>query len=71
MCSSDLINANYSSYVGSEVDLIAGYAITRFAQLEVGYGHFFVGDYVKSSLSSAAFGSKDADYIYVQFNVNF
>ena len=65
------INANYSSYVGSEVDLITGYAITRFAQLEVGYGHFFVGDYVKSSLSSAAFGSKDADYIYVQFNVNF
>ena len=65
------INANYSSYVGSEVDVIAGYALTRFAQLELGYGHFFVGDYVKSSLSSAAFGSKDADYIYAQININF
>lgn len=65
------VNPNYSNYVGSEVDIIAGYALTRFAQLEVGYGHFFVGDYVESSLSSAAFGSKDADYFYAQININF
>ena len=65
------INANYSSYVGSEMDVIAGYAVTRYAQFEVGYGHFFVGDYVKSSLSSVAFGSKDADYVYAQININF
>lgn len=65
------LNGNYSSYVGSEVDVIAGYALTRFAQVEVGYGHFFVGDYVKSSLSSAAFGSKDADYVYAQISINF
>jgi hypothetical protein len=65
------INPSYESFVGAELDIIAGYAITRFAQIEVGYGHFFVGDYVKDSLSSPAFGSKDADYVYVQANINF
>jgi hypothetical protein len=65
------INPSYGSYVGSEVDLIAGYAVNRYTQIEAGYGHFFVGDYVKQSLSSAAFGSKDADYFYLQININF
>jgi len=65
------INPNSSSHVGCELDVISGYALTRYAQLEMGYGHFFVGDYVKSSLSNPAFGSKDADYIYAQININF
>ena len=65
------INPTYGSFVGAELDVIGGYAVTRFAQLEVGYGHFFVGDYVRQSLSNAAFGSKDANYVYVQANVNF
>src|SRR5438477_2452221 len=34
------INPNYSSYVGSEVDLIATYAIQSYAILQGGYGHF-------------------------------
>jgi hypothetical protein len=62
------INPDYNSYVGAEVDLIAGWAVTRYAQLEAGYGHFFVGDYVESSLSAATHGSRDADYFYVQLN---
>jgi hypothetical protein len=65
------INPGYSSFVGTEVDLIAGYAVTRFAQLEAGYGHFFVGDYIKQSLSAPALGSKDANYVYLQATVNF
>src|SRR5207249_10930133 len=55
-----------SSFVGTELDAIAGYALNRFTQVEAGYGHFFRGDYIKQSLSSPAFGSRDADYIYVQ-----
>jgi hypothetical protein len=53
------------------LDVIAGYALTRFAQLEIGYGHFFVGDYITQSLSAPAFGSRDADYVYLQANVTF
>ncbi len=63
------INPNYGSFVGTELDVIAGWAVTRFAQLEVGYGHFFVGDYIRESLS--AVGSQDANYVYLQATVNF
>jgi len=65
------INPDFDSYVGAEIDFIAGWAVTRYAQLEAGYGHFFVGDYIESSLSAATHGSTDADYFYVQLNVNF
>jgi hypothetical protein len=65
------INSSYSSFLGTEIDIIAGYALTRYAQLEVGYGHFFVGDYIESSLSAPTHGSQDADYVYVQANLNF
>jgi hypothetical protein len=65
------INPGYSSFVGTELDVIAGVAVTRYAQLEAGYGHFFVGDYIKQSLSNAAFGAKDANYLYLQTTINF
>jgi hypothetical protein len=65
------INPSYSNFVGTELDVIAGYALTRFAQLEAGYGHFFTGDYIRSSLSAASVGSRDADYLYFQANVTF
>lgn len=65
------VNPTYSSFVGTEIDVIAGVALTRFAQFEAGYGHFFVGDYIKSSLSAPTRGSTDANFVYVQLNVNF
>jgi len=65
------INPAYSNFVGTELDVIAGYAVTRFAQLEAGYGHFFTGDYVQQSLHSSAFGARDANYVYVQATLNF
>ena len=64
------IHPNYSSFLGTELDVIAGYALTRFAQLEVGYGHFFTGDYIDQSLAGVG-GSKDANYVYVQTSINF
>jgi hypothetical protein len=65
------IDASYSSFVGTEVELVAGWAVTRFAQLEAGYGHFFTGRYIDQSLSSPAFGSRDADWFYAQLSVSF
>jgi hypothetical protein len=65
------INPNYNNYVGSEVDLIATYNVSPLITFETGYGHFFVGDYVKQSLAGPAFGSTDANYVYVQASLNF
>src|ERR1041385_9480993 len=44
------INPKFKSFVGTELDAVAGYAVTKFAQVEVGYGHFFTGNYVDQSL---------------------
>jgi len=63
------INPGYTAFVGTELDAIVGVAVTRYAQLEVGYGHFFTGDYIRQSLSVA--GSRDADYIYTQATISF
>jgi hypothetical protein len=63
------VHPTFSSFVGTELDVIAGYAVTRFAQVEGGYGHFFTGTYIRQSL--AATGSKDADYVYLQATINF
>ena len=64
------INPNFSSYVGSEIDLVATYAIRRDTSLQAGVGHFFVGDYVKSSLAGIG-GTRDATFAYLQFTFNF
>ena len=64
------IHPNYSTYVGSELDVIAGYAVTRYAQVELGYGHFFTGKYIEQSLAGVG-GATDANYIYVQTSINF
>ena len=65
------VNPGYNNFLGTELDIVGGYAITRFAQLEVGYGHFFVGDYIESSLSAPTHGATDANWVYVQATVNF
>ena len=65
------INPGYGSFVGSELTAIAGYALTRNAQIEAGFGHFFTGAYIDQSLHSPAFGSKDANFVYVQTSINF
>ncbi|HEV8542399.1 MAG TPA: alginate export family protein [Verrucomicrobiae bacterium] len=65
------INPGYSNFVGTELDAIAGYAVTRFAQLEAGYGHFFAGNYIQQSLSAPAFGARDADFVYLQATLSF
>lgn len=61
---------DYNNFVGSEIDLDATYTFKPWASLRAGYGHFFVGDYVKSSLAGSG-GATDADWIYVQLTFNF
>lgn len=65
------VNPDYGGFVGAELDVIAGYAVTRFAQIEAGYAHFFTGSYVNQSLSDPAFGSRAADFFYLQAVINF
>ncbi|HUC84837.1 MAG TPA: alginate export family protein [Candidatus Acidoferrales bacterium] len=64
------IHPNYSPFVGTELSLVAGYAITSFAQVEAGYGHFFSGDYIAES-QAANGGARDADWIYIQTSLKF
>lgn len=64
------INPGAGSYVGSEVDIVGTYAISSYASVQLGYGHFFVGDYVKDSLATVG-GATDADFVYLQFAFNF
>ncbi len=62
------INPGYGAFVGSELDLYASYAVTKWANYQIGYGHFFTGDYIKDSVGSAA---TDADWFYTQLTLTF
>ncbi|MHB8519236.1 MAG: alginate export family protein [Limisphaerales bacterium] len=64
------INPGYGSFVGSEVDIVATYAVRSYASAQAGFGHFFVGDYVKSSLAGLG-GATDSNWVYVQLLFNF
>jgi hypothetical protein len=64
------INPGYDSYIGSEIDLVVGYALNKVTALEAGYGHFFTGDYVDQTWENVG-GSTDADWFYIQAVVRF
>ncbi len=64
------IHPNYNPFVGTEFTTVAGYAVTRYAQLEGGYGHFFAGDYITQSQAGNG-GSRDADWVYIQTSIKF
>ncbi|MFO1501731.1 MAG: alginate export family protein [Verrucomicrobiota bacterium] len=67
------VHPNFNQFFGSEIDLVANYALTPYLNLQAGYSHFFVGDYVRQSVSSVAAngGAVDADFLYVQAKFNF
>lgn len=58
-------NPTYSPFVGSEIDVVAGYAATKYLSFEGGYGHFFAGSYINSTWRNAG-GAADADWVYIQ-----
>ena len=63
-------NPQFNGFIGSEIDLDATWTIKPWVVVRTGYGHFFAGDYVRSSLSSVG-GATDADWVYVQATVSF
>lgn len=67
------INTGAGRYVGTELDLVATYAPTPWANLQVGYGHFFVGDYIRdtAALVPANGGAVDAHWFYLQAILQF
>ncbi len=64
-------NPGYDSFVGSELDLVATYAPKPWLNAQLGYGHFFVGEYVRQSLAAPGYGARDADWVYAQMVFNF
>lgn len=65
------IHPGYGSYVGSEIDLYASYNVNKWSNLQMGYGHFFTGDYINDSASAAGSSSEDADWFYTQLTLTF
>jgi hypothetical protein len=61
-------NPQFNRFVGSELDFLADYPVTPFLSLQAGYGHFFIGEYIRQSVNSvpANGGGVDADWIYLQ-----
>jgi hypothetical protein len=66
-------NPQFSQFVGSEFDIIVNYAATKWLSVQAGYGHFFVGDYIKQSVGSipANGGAVDSNWFYLQGVLNF
>lgn len=60
-------------FVGTEVDVIATYALPKLGDIQVGYGHFFTGSYISQSIESIPGngGATDADWFYAQVRFNF
>jgi hypothetical protein len=63
-------NPGYDSFVGGEIDFIAGHAVNKFTSLEAGYGHFFAGKYIDQTWQNAG-GSANAHWFYIQTMIRF
>lgn len=57
---------NAGNYVGSEVDFLVQWNVTKNLQLEGGYSHFFAGDYLSDTGPS-----DDAGFGYLQAKLTF
>lgn len=59
--------------LGHEIDLLGTYKIGPRSDLVLGYSHFFAGDYYSTSVTSAnaPLFSRDADFFYTQWHINF
>lgn len=58
----------FDPYVGSELDIVAKYTFPALAELQLGYGHFFAGEYIKQSVASVPSngGTVDANWAFFQ-----
>ncbi len=59
------------TFVGTELDLTANYAYSKYLSFLVGYSHFFAGDYLEATKNTAPVqaiipSGDDADFFYFQ-----
>jgi len=66
-------DASLGRFIGSELDLVTKYQFNDRTEIQLGYGHFFAGDYIRQSIAKvpANGGTTDADWFYVQMSLNF
>ena len=57
---------NAGNYVGSEVDFIATWNVTKWLQLEGGYSHFFTGEFIRKTGPD-----KNSDFLYAAMQYTF
>ena len=62
-----------STFVGTELDLTASYAYSKYLNFLIGYSHFFAADYLNDTQNTASAvnapivpGGDDADFFYFQ-----
>lgn len=60
------INSGAGSFVGTELDFTASWKATKNVAFQVGYSHFFAGDYL-----AATGANDDADFAYTQVQIDF
>lgn len=63
---------NAGNYVGTELDLVTTYSPDPAVNLQLGMGHFLVGDYPADSLRmNAGAQTHDASWVFAQLKLNF
>ena len=62
------LTANPNSYVGSEVNLIATYAVTKWCQVQAGGAIFFAGPYVRQTAATGQTNNATFGYTQVKFD---
>lgn len=65
--------SGFGAHAGQEMDLWVDWRTAAWGQVRAGYGHFFIGEYVRRSVNSvpANGGGEGADWVYTQFCFNF
>lgn len=63
-------NPGFSSHVGQEIDLLVDWRLDTWGLVRAGYGHFFVGNYIRNSVPENG-GAVDADWVYLQTTLRF
>ena len=63
---------NQAASIGQEFDVRAFTTVKQHIKLEVGWGHFFAGEFVKKNnwFNRQSF-SEDQDWVYVMAGVSF
>lgn len=62
----DVRTIGADNFAGQEIDLRVKWEVTKHVEIDLGYSHFFAGDYLRQTGTS-----DDADFAYVQTTVKF